>query len=946
MATLALDTLYNFADYYAAKIRVSTLAGDSTTRINVVFKYPTTESPTLSGGNLTGGGSGGATTPTQTPDFTQGIQANGTAGELVIQWSKADNKIRGSRNSAAGAPVDIPWLSVTGVKFQFTSNNTAAVVTAPAQQVITFQLPEEFVEDPNSELDPAPYIWRTVDLIEELELANGTAVSTKSNPATLSGVNSSTYRTRTSSTSGLTAFTFSSSDATAATITGGNILTYLDGTKTAVITASQSGNDHWLPATATITLSPQGDKTPQTVTLTVTTPLSIGQQAAFTASASSGLPVDVSSTNTDVVTISNGKLVAVAPGNVIIVAVQEGNDTYAEASVGKLVIVNKNSQTVSFPTDLSGVKVGDQLQLTASSSSGLPVTFSSSDNFVATVSDSVLYVRAQGAADITALQEGSDIYAEAQVTKTLTIGASDQTIEFPEMAARSFDSPDFALGAFASSNLPLTYNSSSPLVATISNEGVVSIHGVGSTFITASQAGNTYWRAATSVQRLFTVGKAKQTISFPSTPSQINISEKVLLKGTSSSGGAVTFFVTGTALKLTEESGSFYITGASEGQGTVTASAAGNSNYEAASVSFDVAVGRQAQEIVFPLIEPRTFNFRSFSLNASATSGLPVSFSSSTPAVASVSAGGLVTVNKAGVTTITASQAGNSEWLAATSLQRILAIDKGEQQISFFPPAPVPSTTTSIALSASALGGAVVFKSSNPQVVEMSGNVAVIKGLGLARIVATQVGNNDYMPAVAVVPLFVVPVISSSTTPSNSILDQEPHSSTSASPSTSAVAVVMGAPTTLDREEHNSLLASPVLNKGEVVPPNTVLDQSAFSSREVSTLFTGTSQTLAGGSDHENYLATMSPTFSGGSVAMSAVTEQDLSSYAAYVTSVADHAASECVRAKYDGRDSFEVYRASFPSAPEGYLLIRGGAYLLWGRTNEDGAFLTGKLII
>ena len=940
MATLALDTPYNFADYYAAKIKVPIEAGDSETQIFVVFRP-------LAGSGI--------------PDFPLGIKANGTAGSIVIQWSKTDNKIRGFRNSVEGTPTDIPFNPLPHT-FEFTSDNTAAVVTAPVAQVITFQLPEEFVEDPNSELDPAPYIWRTVDLIEELELADGTVVSTKSNPATLSGVNSSTYRTRTSSTSGLATFTFSSSDATAATITGGNILTYLDGTKTADITASQSGNDHWLPATATITLSPQGDKTPQTVTLTVTTPLSIGQQAAFTSSASSGLPVAVSSTNTDVVSIlnssglpvdtdvvsiSNGKLKAVAPGNVIIVAVQEGNDTYAEASVGKLVIVNKNTQTVSFPTDLSGVKVGDQLQLTASSSSGLPITFSSSDDSVATVSeDAVLYVRSQGAADITASQEGSDIYAAAQVTKTVTIGASDQTINFPEMATKSFDSPDFALGAFASSNLPLTYNSSNPLVATISSEGGVSIHGVGSTFITVNQAGNTYWQPAPSVQRLFMVGKAKQTISFPATPSQINISEKVLLKGTSSSGGAVTFFVTGTALKLTEESGSFYITGASEGQGTVTASAAGSANYEAASVSFDVAVGGQAQEIVFPLIEPRTFNFRSFSLNASATSGLPVSFSSSTPAVASVSAGGLVTVNKAGVTTITASQAGDSEWLAATSLQRILAIDKGEQQISFFPPGPVPSTTTSIALSASALGGAVVFKSSNPQVVEMSGNVAVIKGLGLARIVATQVGNNDYMPAVAVVPLFVVPVISSSTTPANSILDQEPHSSTSASPSTSAVAVVMGAPTTLDREEHNSLLASPVLNKGEVVPPNTVLDQSAFSSREVSTLFTGTSQTLAGGSDHENYLATTSATFSGGSVAMSAVTEQDLSSYAAYVASVADHAASECVRAKYDGRDSFEVYRASFPSAPEGYLLIRGGAYLLWGRTNEDGAFLTGKLII
>jgi hypothetical protein len=945
MATLALDTLYNFADYPAAKIRVSTLAGDSTTRINLVFKYPTDEYPTPIGGNLTGGGSGGATGPTQNPDFTLGIQANG-AGELVIQWSKTDNKIRGSRNSVEGAPVDIPWLTVTGVEFQFTSNNTAAVVTALEAQIITFELPEEYVEDPDSEEDPAPYIWRIVDLIEELELLEGTVVFTKSNPVILSGVNSSTYRTRTSSTSGLTTFTFSSSDTSAATITNGNILTYLDGTKTAVITASQSGNDHWLPATAAITLAPDTQKTPQTVTLTVVTPLSIGQQAAFTSSASSGLPVVVSSTNTDVVTISNGKLRAVAPGNVIIVAVQEGDDTYAEASVGKLVVVKKTAQTVTFPTDLSAAKVGDQLQLTASSSSGLPVTFSSSDNFVAAVSkDSVLFVRSQGAADITAFQAGSDIYDAAEVTKTLTIGASDQTITFTEMAPRAFDSPAFALGAFASSNLPLTYNSSDPLVATVSSEGSVFIHKVGTTFITVNQAGNTFWTPAASVQRLFTVTKAKQTISFSNVPSQINISEKVLLKGTSSSGEVVTFFVSGATLKLTEESGNFYITGTAEGQGTVTATAAGNSNYEAISVDFDVAVGRQSQQIVFPLIEPRTFNFRSFSLTASATSGLPVSFSSSAPAVASVSASGVVTVNKAGVTTITASQAGDAEWNAATSLQRFLVIDKGDQQISFSPPAPVPSTTASIVLSASAPGGAVVFKSSNSQVVEINGSVAVIRGVGAARIVATQAGSGDYMPAVAVVPIFVVPVIDSVATPSNSITDQEPHASTAVSPSTSAVAVVMGAPSTLDREEHNSLSISPALNLGDVVPPNTVLDQSAFSSREVSTIFTGTSQTLSGGSDHESYLAGVSSAFLGTPVTIGAVIEEDLSSYASFVASVADHAASECVRAKYDGRDSFEVYLASLPSAPEGYLLIRGGAYLLWGRTSEDGVF-TGRIMI
>lgn len=921
MATLALDTPYLFADYPSARILCPIVEGDTTTIINLTFRP---SFPWL-------------------PDYVVSVQPTGVAGEVLLGWAKADNnQIRGFINGGAVAfqftppttTPSIPFLDQTGVTFEFNSNNTEAVVTAPGAQVITFALPTvQVTGDDGVVTTVSVKLIKTLDLVTE----GGTVtLATISVPVALSA----------SSTSGLTTFTFTSSDITAATITDGNVLTYLDGKKTVVITAGQSGNEDWLPATATITLAPKTLKTQQTVTLSVAVAsLSIGQTTTFTASASSGLPVTVTTLNPSIVSISGNNLEGVSPGASIIYAEQGGDSTYEAANTdGVLVVVNKNSQTVTFPTDLSGVKVGDELQLSATASSGLTVTFSSSDDSVATVSGgAVLYVRSQGAADITASQAGSGIYDKAQVTKTVTIGASDQTINFPEMAPRAFNSPEFALEASASSNLPLTYTSSNPFVATVSSEGDVLTYGVGSSFITASQAGNTFWRAAASVQRLLTVVKAKQTISCE-VPSQINISERALLKATSSSEESVVFFVSGAALKITEEDGNYYITGAAEGQGTVTASVGGDANYEAESVRFNVAVGRQYQEIVFPLIEPRTFNFRSFSLIASATSGLPVILSSSAPAVASVSAGGLVAVNKAGVTTITASQAGGLEWFAATSLQRILVIDKGEQQISFFPPAPVPSTTASISLSASAIGGAVAFKSSNPQVVQMNGSVAVIKGVGAARIVATQAGNDDYLPAVAVVPIIVVPVIDSSVTPLNSVLDHESHASTSVSPSTSAVAVVLGAPTTLDREDHNSLLLSLALNTGDVVPPNTVLDQSAFSSREVSTIFTGDSQTLSGGSDHEGYLAGTSPVFSGVAVIADAATERDLSSYAAYIASVADHAASECVRAKYDGRDSFEVYLASSLSAPEGYLLIQGGAYLLWGRTNQD--FLQGKIII
>jgi hypothetical protein len=747
-----------------------------------------------------------------------------------------------------------------------------------------------------------------------------------------------------SSSSELTNFTYTSSDPTVAVISNTNKLKMLK-REAVTITASQAGDANWLPASASVTITPTGLKLGQTITVVAPERMNVGAFANFSYSASSGLPVQSIIHSPDIVKLAaDGRLNALRPGGCAIAFSQDGGEEYEPEDKTIVILVDGLPQTLTFATVPPDLKVGDVVNLSATSSAGLTVSFTSSDPAIMSLVGNVLTINRQGYSKITAKAADSLTYNPASSSQEVAVGRGVQTLFFPEIPSVPYGAGAIKLVASATSELPVTAASSNPLVAVVSN-GEIIVNGVGNTTITVSQAGNAYWLAAPSLDRLLSVVKSPQAITLSELPSQINISEKVLLKGTSSSGGAVTFFVSG-ALSLVEENGSFYITGVAEGQGTVTATVAGDANYEAVSVDFDVAVGRLSQEIVFPLIEPRTFNFRSFSLTASATSGLPVSFSSSVPAVASVSASGAVTVNKVGVTTITASQAGDAEWNAATSLQRFLVVDKAEQLISFFPPAPVPSTTASIALSASAPGGAVVFKSSNSQVVEINGSVAVIRGVGAARIVATQAGSGDYMPAVAVVPIFVVPVIDSVTTPANNITDQATHVSTSASPSTNAVAVVMGAPTTLDREGHNSLLASPTLNTGETVPPNAVLDQSAFSSREVSTVFTGTSQTLAGGSDHESYLAGTSPVFSGSSVVMSAMTEQDLSSYAAYVASVADHAASECVRAKYDGRGSFEVYSASSPSAPEGYLLIQGGAYLLWRRTNEDDKLFTGKIII
>ncbi len=79
------------------------------------------------------------------------------------------------------------------------------------------------------------------------------------------------------------------------------------------------------------------------------------------------------------------------------------------------------------------------------------------------------------------------------------------------------------------------------------------------------------------------------------------------------------------------------------------------------------------QTITFDLLEAKNYGDGTFNLSATATSGLPVTFTSSDPGVATIS-GNTVTIVGAGKTTITAMQEGSSEFEAAPEVSRELDV--------------------------------------------------------------------------------------------------------------------------------------------------------------------------------------------------------------------------------------------------------------------------------
>ena len=168
------------------------------------------------------------------------------------------------------------------------------------------------------------------------------------------------------------------------------------------------------------------------------------------------------------------------------------NYTGAMGSVS--LLVNAASQTISFP-GAGGAQIGVPVVLSASASSGLPVTFALvSGN--ATLVGSTLTLSDGNPVMVSASQAGNANFQPASVTSTITAGVKlAQTINFPAIPQHYTNDDPFQLTATASSGLPVTYSMvSGP--ATISGSTLILGGTAGTVTVQASQPGDSSYQAA------------------------------------------------------------------------------------------------------------------------------------------------------------------------------------------------------------------------------------------------------------------------------------------------------------------------------------------------------------------------------------------------------------------------------------------------------------------
>jgi len=157
------------------------------------------------------------------------------------------------------------------------------------------------------------------------------------------------------------------------------------------------------------------------------------------------------------------------------------------------------------------------------------------------------------------------------------------------------------------------------------------------------------------------------------------------------------------------------------------------------------------------------------SLSATASSGLPVSYLSLTPAVCSVdNSTGTVTAVATGTCTIAANQSGNSQYAPAPQTTLDLPVQTGRVQSVGFATAPSLSPGGIASVSASATSGlAISYSSTTPSVCRVDGKSGLVTDLtaGVCIVAADQAGNADFDPAQRVTQSLTVSLPSKVTVP-------------------------------------------------------------------------------------------------------------------------------------------------------------------------------------
>lgn len=257
-----------------------------------------------------------------------------------------------------------------------------------------------------------------------------------------------------------------------------------------------------------------------------------------------------------------------------------------------------------------------------------------------------------------------------------TIPQADPFV-FNALADRTYGDADFNGGATSLNTAqPIVYSSSNTAVATIVGNNI-HITGAGNTVITASQATDGFYPAASIMQPL-TILKANLEIKADNKTKFEGLANPIL---TATYTGFV-YAQTAAALLTPAILTTTAVTASVPGNYPITVNGATSNNYNISFVNGTLTIlPKQNQTITFAAPAVKTYGAADFSTGATSTNTtIPITYISSNTSVATVT-GNTIHITGAGTTTITAMQVGNDGYFAAPNVVRTLTVNKANLTI-------------------------------------------------------------------------------------------------------------------------------------------------------------------------------------------------------------------------------------------------------------------------
>ena len=450
------------------------------------------------------------------------------------------------------------------------------------------------------------------------------------------------------------------------------------------------------------------------------------------------------------VALLTGRVTIVGAGTTTITATQSAVKGFTAATATATLVVGKATPELGTVRAIDKT-FGDEafvIKPPTSDSKGA-FSFDSSNDGVIRINATTgrATISGAGRSTITMSQAVTDDHVAASRTVVVTVKKGTPTLgAFPDVSKIFGDAPFDLSEPTSDSKAAFSFTSSNGGVASVSATGRVTVVGAGTTTITANQAANDDWVAA-SKQMTLTVAKNSVVLSAGATISKkFGDAAFTVDKPSSASSGEVTFASdNANVLTIDAKSGLATIVGA--GEAKVTISQAATANHEAASVTRTVTVAKAPVDITGVELTDLIFGAADSTLAPKSPSRGTFTYRSSNTRVLEVSDKGVVKVVGVGTATITVSQAATANYEAGSasvtvrvgratpSVQRLDPIEKAYGDAAF-----------TFVWGTSPSDGAITYRSSNTNVATINattGRVTIV-GVGEATLSMEQAESANY----------------------------------------------------------------------------------------------------------------------------------------------------------------------------------------------------------